>query len=443
LLQECILLSNDPSTRRFVREALPLLSSYLYSENVTLEPTEVETGAEYPDEYQEFANLLKMRHAVACGLRLKPILEAVERGTSHVSEIIRRESKGDISGRLDIPLYLSRRGMNMSWPRSFPVLIAADTPNTPENQLIAETLRQFGRRLNESQFHEASAERAYSLNLLRWTREQLHSEPWSRVAPVRGTDRLRRETEHRVRKRQTGNEPAYLHFLDWHNQWLFDPTQSNTEQTEDFVTLLLAFPPGEFFEDRVFEIWCLHQIIESFRRTGAVSVDGPHALTERSQRSICQMRYGNYRFEIWFQKALPSASAKWKYLATQRALQGIPDITVMGADGRRLLIDAKRREVVTQTRPEETYKMLGYLENFRNVFTTTPFWGVLCFLSQSALYNEIVADTGHKLFLVGAHDQNPAICPMAGRLDTVIAEWLALRNEDSPSVPPPATLRLM
>jgi hypothetical protein len=435
--------NSNASSRRFIREALPLLSSYLYSEQVTLEPTEIESGTEPPDEYQEFASQLRMRHAVACGLRLKPILEAVERGASHVSEIIRSESKGDILGRLDISVYLSRRSMNMSWPRSFPVLIAADTPNTPENQLVAETLRQFGRRLNESQFQGASAERAYSINLLRWAREQLHSEPWSRVAPSRGTDRLRRETEHRLRKRQTGNEPAYLQFLNWHNQWLFDPSQSNPEQTEDFVTLLLAFPPGDFFEDRVFEIWCLQQVIESFRRAGAVVLDGPRPLTDRSHHSICEMRYGNYRFEIWFQKALPSASARWQYLATRRALQGIPDITVTGADGRRLLVDAKRREVLSQTRPEETYKMLGYLENFRSIFTTTRFWGVLCFLSQSPLYTEIVGDDGHKLFLVGAHDQNPTICPLAGRLDTVIAEWLSLRQEDPSLAPNVTPFRLM
>jgi len=437
------LLSSDASTRRFVREALPLLSSYLYSETVSLEPTEVEIGAEYADEYQEFGSLLRMRHAVACGLKLKPILEAVERGTSHVSEIVRSESKGSINGRLDIQLYLNRRSTNMSWPRTFPVLIAADTPNTPENQLIAETLRQFGRRLNESQFNEASAERAYSLNLLRWTREQLHSEPWSRVAPVRGTERLRRQTEQRLRKRQTGNEPAYLQFLRWHKQWLFDASRSDPEQTEDFVTLLLAFPPGEFFEDKVFEIWCLHQVVESFRRAGAIILTGPRPLSERSRHAICEMRYGNYRFEIWFQKALPGDAARWQYLASRKPLVGIPDITVVGADGRRLLVDAKRREAMTQTRPEETYKMLGYLENFRTIFTTTPFWGVLCFLSQNALYTEIVADAGHKLFLVGAHDQNPRICAFAGRVDTVIAEWLSLRQEDPSLAPNVTPFRLM
>src|SRR5439155_22244985 len=127
-----------------------------------------------------------------------------------------------------------------------------------------------------------SAERAYCLKLLRWAREKLHSEPWSRVAPVRGTERLRRETEHRLRKRQTGNEPAYTHFLNWHNQWVFDASQSSPDQTEDFINLLLAFPQGEFFEDRVFEIWCLHQVIESFRRAGAVVLEGPRRLSERS-----------------------------------------------------------------------------------------------------------------------------------------------------------------
>lgn len=435
--------NNGNSTRRFVREALPLLSSYLYSEGVALEPTDVEVGSENTDEYQEFANLLRIRHAVACGLRLKPILEAVERGISRISEMIRSESKGSISGRLDMQLYLSRRSTNRSWPKTFPVVIAADTPNTPENQMIAETLRQFGRRLNQSTLHEASAERAYSLNLLRWTREQLHSEPWSRVIPIRGTERLRRETEHRLRKRQTGNESAYMDFLSWHNQWLFDASQSNPEQIEEFVTLLLAFPPGDFFEDRVFEIWCLHQVIESFRRTGAVLLEGPHPLSARSQNSICRLRYGNYRFDIWFQKAFPASAASWHYLSSKKPLMGIPDITIVGADGRRLVVDAKRREVLKQTRPEETYKMLGYLENFRPIFSTTPFWGILCFLSQSGLYTELVADAGRKLFLVGAHDENPSVCPFAGRIDTVISEWLSLRREDQTVTPNTTPLRLI
>lgn len=382
-------------------------------------------GDEVEDEYKTFADLIRMRHALACGLRLKPILEAIERGVSQTSQIVRSESKGAIFGRLDIPLYLSRRDTNMSWPRTFPVLIAEASASTPENQLVVDTLRQLVRRLNAAGGLEASAERTHCLNLLRWGREQLHSEPWDRVIPARNAPRLLRETEHRLRKRQTGNEPAYEQFIDWYRQWSFDASDSSSEEFDDLVNLLLAFPPGDFFSDRVFEIWCLHQVIESFRRCGAVIAEGPRLLSQRSGRSICVMRYEGYRFEVWFQRSLPAASARWQYLHSQRSLGGIPDITVVGDDGRRLLIDAKRRKVRTQTRSEETYKMLGYLENFRGLFQTTSFWGALCFLSDADLFTEVAADGGHRIVLIGAHVDDPRICAFGGRMDALVSEWLS------------------
>ena len=73
--------------------------------------------------------------------------------------------------------------------------------------------------------------------------------------------------------------------------------------------------------------------------------------------------------------------------------------------------------------------MLGYAENFRHLFTTTPFWGILCFLSEQGLYTEIAGSQGQKVFLVGAHDSDPSICALAGRLDTAISEWLMQRPD--------------
>lgn len=402
------------------------MASFFYSEQVHLEPMEVEIGDDWSEEYEQFAGVIRMRHAVACGLSLKPILDAIERGASSVSEIVRSESKGAINGRLDIQLYLNRRNTNLSWPRTFPVLIAKDSPNTPENQLVADTLRQLVRRLNESSITEISAERSYCLNLLRWARGKLHSEPWSRVAPARAAERLRRMTEHRLRKRQTGNEPGYFQFLDWFRQWQFDAARIDPEQADNLINLLMAFPPGDFFEDRVFEIWCLQQVIEAFRRSGAVAVAGPHLLSQRGAGPVCEMQYNDYRFSICFQRALPNAMARWQYLDSRRMLGGIPDITVIGQDQRRLLIDAKRRLVVTPTRSEETYKMLGYLENFRGLFDTLPFCAALCFLSSSDLFTQITTERGDRIFLVGAHPEDPAICALGGRMDTVVAEWLSL-----------------
>ncbi len=101
---------------------------------------------------------------------------------------------------------------------------------------------------------------------------------------------------------------------------------------------------------------------------------------------------------------------------------------VRGEGGHRLLVDAKRRQVSTPTRSEETYKMLGYLENFRGLFEELPFWGVLCFLSSNNLFTEIATKRGDKIVLVGAHHSDPEICAMGGRMDTLVGEWLELNR---------------
>jgi hypothetical protein len=418
-------LSNNTSIIRFVREALPLLSSFLYSEQVLLEPLSLDVSDEPSDEFEHFARSLRLRHAIACGLKLKPILEMVERGVSHASKVVRSESKGPIFGRLDLQLYLHRRGTNLSWPRAFPILAMEDSPNTPENQLIVDTLRQLARRLNEAGIAEPTAERTYSLNLLRWSRERLHAEPWAHVQSSRGAERLKRESEHRIRKRQTGNEPAYRRFLDWYTQWRIDASRFDSDVTDSLVNLLLAFPPAQFFEDRVFEVWCLHQVIESFRRCGAIALSEFRPLSQRGRHPVCEMHYDGYRFAVWFQRPLPSEFSRWHYLHSGRTLAGIPDITVIGDGCKRLFIDAKRREVTTDTRPEETYKVLGYLENFRELFDAHPFWCALCFLSNTDLFTEVTSDRGDRIFLVGAHPVDVNVCALGGRMDALVSEWLS------------------
>jgi hypothetical protein len=421
-------LSEVLPTRRFLREALPLLSSYVYSEQVSLEPLAVEVGDDQPEEYENFRRLLRLRHAVACGLQLKPIIEDIERGVSQTSEIVRAESRGSLNGRLDIAVYLARRGTNLSWPKILPVLIAKASANTPENQLVVDALRQLVRRLNEATDLVPSAERNYCLNLLRWARERLHTTPWNKVSPARSPVILRRETEHRLRKRQTGNQPAYKRLATWYGQWTFDAALASPDLAERMVDLMLAFPAGEFFADRVFEVWCLNQVIESFRRCGATTIEGPRLLWQRAGRSICTLKFEEYTFDVWFQKSLPTSSARWRYVHSGSALKGIPDITVIGEDGRYLVIDAKNRKAYNATRPEETYKMLGYLENFRGTFQHYPFWGALCFLSDDDLFTEVGTEGGHRLVLLGAHDTDPRVCALGGRMDTLLSEWLSLRR---------------
>jgi len=409
-------------TRRFIREALPLVSSFLYSEQVELESENV-PAAQDPDEYQQFAKTLTFRHALACGFLLRPILAAIERGVSHASRTVRTDTKGVIRGQLDIPLYLNRRMSNLSWPRTFPVLITKESPGTPENQLTVCALRGLARRLRASEMPEGTAERVHSRALLRWTREKLHAAPWSEVLPARSISLLQRETEYRVRKRQTGNDVAYSRLINWFAHWNYDASKVEPDQFTDLTDLFLAFPPGEFFEDRVFEIWCLQQVLDAFVRCGAIVQDGPCPLSQRGRRAIAKLSYREHDIEIWFQRAFSPELAKWRYLDTGKPLAGIPDITVT-ANGRRLIIDAKRREVVTNTRSEETYKMLGYCENYHALFPAGTFRAALCFLSPNELFTELVTDDGDNVVMVGAHPHDPAVCAFGGRIDAVLTQWL-------------------
>ncbi len=298
------MLIENTSTKRFIRESLPLLSSYFYSEQVQLEPSIVEAGQELSEEYERFAHVLRLRHAIACAMELQPIVAAIEKGVSSENVVLRSESKGKIVGRLDVSLFINRRNNNFSWPRTFPILVTKAIPNTPENQLVSEKLREIVKSLEVGTMVDKSTERSYVVRLLQWGRSKLHSEPWTRAIPSRRGDRLRRETEYRIRKRQTGNEAAYRKFLSWCDQWQYDPVHADSIQNDILANLLLAFPSDDFFADRVFEIWCLWQLIESFRRCGAVTISGPRSLSKQSSDPVCEMDYRGFSFDIWFQRSL-------------------------------------------------------------------------------------------------------------------------------------------
>jgi hypothetical protein len=62
------------------------------------------------------------------------------------------------------------------------------------------------------------------------------------------------------------------------------------------------------------------------------------------------------------------------------------------------------------------------------MFEGTPFWGALCFLSDSGLFTEIKTEGGHRLVLVGAHTADPNICALGSRMDTLVSEWLSLQR---------------
>ncbi len=140
-------------------------------------------------------------------------------------------------------------------------------------------------------------------------------------------------------------------------------------------------------------------------------------------------------FEIWFQTPLPSEEAEWFYDSTASSLRGIPDITIIANKKHRLIIDAKNRMVSGTTRSEETYKMLGYFENFKKSIGKTTDWGILAFVSLNGFSRSIRARNGRSLELISA---NPALlsdCNFSEKIELILRSWINNINGGDTNTP--------
>ena len=414
---------------RFLSEALPLVASYFSGEQVPLSVTAVDLGDDVDAEALLFSNQIRLRHALACCAELVPLIHRIEGGVSTVSRIVRTETKGAIRGRLDIPRYVARRSTSLSWPKTYPVLVTEESPNTPENALANRVLRNLLSRLNATIAPPKSAEALKAQWYRHWIANRLRRNPWRDVCNSSSPQRLRMETSRRIARRQTGNEYAYADLLQLIDDWrLIGSELGGAVNTDKFTRAFLAFPSDEGFLDRIFEIWCLRELASALARLGAHLVDGPQPLTVNRSAPIYTFLLEGKQVEIWFQKSLPKEHARWAYDIAGQPLRGIPDITVIADGIHYLLVDAKNRNVQRGTRPEETYKILGYFENFRSLLDNATNWAILSFVSYNGFAQQLTSIGGRKLLLTSAHPMTHDECSFSSQIDSGLVAWINTWN---------------
>ena len=77
------------------------------------------------------------------------------------------------------------------------------------------------------------------------------------------------------------------------------------------------------------------------------------------------------------------------------------------------------------TRSEETYKMLGYLEKFRNSYDANEFHCVLLMSSKKLIYNKLISERRDKLTLIGVTENTADRKYIEDYFDHAIGSWLA------------------
>lgn len=412
---------------RFLEEALPLVATYFSGESVTLAGKHLRFGRELDGDALLFASQIRLRHALACCAEIILIIHRIEERPSSANQTIRTETRGVIRGRLDIPRYVAQKAFSLSWPKTYPILVSEDSASTPENLLAVRVLRHLLARLSYADLPKKKAESTAARWYRRWISHRLRREPWTGVSGTSSLSRLKMETTRRVARRQTGNDRAYAELVSFIDKWQLTYNDlGGSASSADICSAILAFPFDESFNDRIYEIWCIREIAACFCEIGASISEGPISMLESGNRPIYTFSLGLDVIEIWFQLPLPSQSAEWKYETTDKSLRGIPDISILVNGSDRMLVDAKNRLVTGNTRSEETYKMLGYFENFRATMSQVSSWGVLAFTSYQDFQNSLTS-RGRRLELLSANPDSRASCSFRVRLKAILVEWLAVR----------------
>ena len=140
------------------------------------------------------------------------------------------------------------------------------------------------------------------------------------------------------------------------------------------------------------------------------------------------MIQGEHFPQLLFQKSLPKEHARWTYNIAGQPLRGIPDITVIADGTHYLLVDAKNRNVQRGTRPEETYKILGYFENFRSLLDNATNWAILSFVSYNGFAQQLTSIGGRKLLLTSAHPMTHDECSFSSQIDSGLVAWINTWN---------------
>jgi hypothetical protein len=180
--------------------------------------------------------------------------------------------------------------------------------------------------------------------------------------------------ESRLHKRQTGNDAAYTELVAWWAEYAMDMDRLGGHVQARIAEGILAFPAGDFFWEKVFEIWVVGEVSAALATLGG-TLAARRSLGARSAGPVEDWIIRGRNVRVWFQRQLPMGDPHWRY-EEGGPFTGIPDV-VVAADGLpTLVIDAKYRPGSAESRSEETYKMLGYAENFRK---PGAFVGILIF----------------------------------------------------------------
>ncbi len=371
---------SDPMFFRFVNDYFSSFS--IQSSNFGMEMKNT-------DEMSETDMHIYIRIILANLAELRQMISEIEKSLSYTYKDSVQSFDGEIHGHLQVQKYLQLK-TQIKYPKEYPCQIKKRTSVTPENifliyivDYVIRLLDFFAKVLRSYIGNTYSTEKT----LIDEYRRAFHA--FSRKNYFRecalSLENLRKQygdefpanllnlIKIRAAKGKIRNYQSYEKIFDWY--WKY---KKGTIEFDLLKTLRILRYSDDFC-NRLFELWCLYSIKETFIKEFGMTLINERNIMDVGNQSVFTLKATNDGIvEIFYQKGAKlywdeEAEPVWKYIDSEgkkKKLVGIPDISVKysASTNSLVMIDLKNRIRTAGSNSEEIYKMIGYFSNFDNMF---------------------------------------------------------------------------
>ena len=371
---------SDPMFFRFVNDYFSSFS--IQSSNFGMEMKNT-------DEMSETDMHIYIRIILANLAELRQMISEIEKSLSYTYKDSVQTFDGEIHGHLQVQRYLQLK-TQIKYPKEYPCQIKKRTSVTPENifliyivDYVIRLLDFFAKVLRNYIGNTYSTEKTlideYRRAFHAFSRKNYFRECALSLENIRkqyGDEfpaNLLNLIKIRAAKGKIRNYQSYEKIFDWY--WKYK--QGTIEF--DLLKTLRILRYSDDFCNRLFELWCLYSIKETFIKEFGMTLISERNIMDVGNQSVFTLKATNDGIvEIFYQKGAKlywdeEAEPVWKYIdleGKKKRLVGIPDISVKysARTNSLVMIDLKNRIRTAGSNSEEIYKMIGYFSNFDNMF---------------------------------------------------------------------------
>ena len=323
---------------------------------------------------------------------LRQMISEIEKSLSYTYRDSVQVFDGEIHGHLQVQRYLQSK-VQIKYPKEYPCQIKIRTSVTPENifliyivDYIIRLLSEFSKILQNYIGKTYSTEKVlideYKRAFCSFARKNYFKECAVSLDSIKKKygdifpENILNAIKIRAAKGKIRNYQSYEKIFEWYWKYKKGTVIFDTKRTLDILRY------SDDFCNRLFELWCLHSIKETFINDFGLLLVSERNIMNNNGQSIFTLKTSTDGIvDIYYQKGKnlywnEEIQPIWKYVDSKgntKRLAGIPDISVKYTSSTQslVMIDLKNRIRSSGNNSEEIYKMIGYFSNFENMLKQT------------------------------------------------------------------------